>query len=81
MPPGEETRPLGLSPEEWSFCDAQPGGASAFLRALVAQARNASPPAPPELGAGEATSNLSWTSWPACATPRAAAPGTGSRRR
>ncbi len=42
MPPDEETRPLGLSPEEWSFCDAQPGGAASFLRSLVARARHPS---------------------------------------
>ena len=44
MPPGEETRPLGLSPDEWAFCDAQPGGAAAFLRSLVAQARHSARP-------------------------------------
>ena len=40
----EETRALGLSPEEWSFCDAQPGGPASFLRSLVAQARHSATP-------------------------------------
>ena len=38
--PRPETRPLGLSPEEWAFCDAQPGGAASFLRSLVARAHS-----------------------------------------
>ena len=33
-----ETRPLSLSPEEWAFCDVQPGGAQAYVRSLIAQA-------------------------------------------
>ena len=37
--PDLEVKSLGLSPEEWAFCDARPGGAAAFLRALVAHAR------------------------------------------